>query len=248
VVGLFVIGSSLQARVSFGRQPRNAHVILQKSSSLTAEVLNISDNGKAEKIDFQTPNPFDPAWNVLAPQYVKMKVQFSAINWRLRLATDNFSNPLTPPVLSASSTPSEIATFVSAWGYALGGLRGDVSGAKVPMGWRASTSPVTGVSPVISKDPKDPSSGWTFVKDKNDLDDPKAVGDQSFLGADASPSYCNVASGNYNFTRIKAPLDSTGSVLLPNKNDSFGVFFNADFSGVSMANYSTVLLFELINE
>ena len=201
------------------------------SNTLTTQAKSIAGNGSSTTITYATIVGHPAAWSTLADQYIQISVDDNAPSWRLRSFTNNF--------VGISSVPTNV------WGYAYGGLKGDVNGAKAAVAWRnnstiLSTGPTTG-------NPQTGTNGWTFIKDMRDEDDPIAVGDQSFVAADLA-GYTNIAFGAPSYTRMVNPTVEGGSESLATITTPWFYYTEADFSPSPAATYSTSLVLELLNQ
>jgi hypothetical protein len=236
VIVLFALFSSVVI-VNAGTTPKTVNVTASVSqvSALTAVPTLTTTDVTATSLEFGAVSSAANPWATLAPQYVKMSVSNNSVSWRLRLTTKNFATA--PPTAT--------------WGYAYGGLKGAIDGAKVPLGWRVSTGTVVAAAPAVG-DPSLPAKGWTFIKDQSDVDDPATTGvgqDESFTKADTD-GYCNIAFGNASSTiAIAGPPTGSGPVVqtqLPTNTTSFKVFVEGNFNGAGATTYTTILNFDLI--
>lgn len=230
-VGVLLFGAVVQGATT----PKTVAVTATVSSvsALTADPKLTATDATATGLAFGSVASSVGAWSTLAPQYVSAAVNNNSVSWRLRLTTKNFA-----------SAPS-----VATWGYAYGGLKGAVDGGKVPLAWRVSTGTVVAQAPATGN-PSVVSTGWTFIKDQMDLDDP-ATGsaDESFVTADGD-GYCNIAFGSSSSSIvIAAPPTGSGpvaQVALTPITAPFKVFVSGNFNGAGATTYSTVLNFDLI--
>lgn len=231
-LGVLLLGAVAQGATT----PKTVNVTatVPAVSSLTADPkVTATDVASPSGLVFGSVSSSVGQWATLAPQYVSMSVSNNSVSWRLRLTTKNFTSA--PPT--------------NPWGYAYGGLKGTLDGAKVPLAWRVSTGTVVALAPATGN-PAVPTSGWTFIKDQLDLDEPATTAtDESFTTADAA-GYCNIAFGSASYsTAIAAPPSGSGAVAqvpLPSLTAPFKVFVLGNFSGAAATSYTTVLNFDLI--
>lgn len=230
-LGVLLLGAVVQGATT----PKTVTVsaTVPAVSSLVADPKLTATDAAATGIAFGNVASTVGQWATLAPQYVSMAVTNNSVSWRLRLTTKNF----------ASAPPT------TTWGYAYGGLKGAVEGGKVPLAWRVSTGTVLAQAPAPGN-PSVASSGWTFIKDQWDLDEPATAStDESFATADAD-GYCNIAYGSSSYsTALAAPPTGSGAVAqvpLPTLTSPFKVFVLGSFNGAGATTYSTVLNFDLI--
>ena len=193
-------------------------------TSLSAQAKKISDNTVVAAIDFGTISVLA---NKLAPQYVWITVASNVLGasgaWELEIYTNNFA--------TAPSTTT--------WGYQYGGMvdTGADGGHRVPMVWQAyrSTTTVT--------DPPANLSGWTYVKDKRDLDIPGTGPDESWTSAH-NAGYTNIAYGGVDYVMVVEP----GTTGLLDTDNTFAVYLGGQFGAAPSDTYSTTMRFDLYHE
>ena len=199
--------------------------------SMTVAVKSVAGDGVAAYSLGSALNSGGTAFNTKANQYVQVAVNDNSPSWKVRIFTNDY----------VGTTPS-----TTTWGFQYGGLKGLVAGSKIAMGWQASASIVaTGITaglPSIST-----TTGWTYLKDVKDVDDPIAAGDSSFTASDAA-GYTTVAFGNGSYTDIITPSNlPAGTVALTNRTDPFYIYTEADLSVASADTYSGTLVVDLTN-
>jgi hypothetical protein len=212
-------------------------IVSESASSMDVKVLDIVSGTEVAGIDFGSPLNSVSPWSTLAPHVVELKV-VNANNWELKTYTDNFNAGV------------GVAPDPAKWGIQYGGLIDNANaGKKVGMGWAVKTSRVqagaiTTGSPVDGK-----INGFTFLKDKSDLDDPDLAESQAF---DIASGYINIAFGGYETTNIVDPtvVDEEGGFVptpLAENDAPFYYYVEGNFSGASAATYATTINFDLIN-
>jgi len=186
-------------------------------ATLSVQAKRISDNGDVFSIDFGSL-PADTA-NRLAPHYVEIDVGSNYGVWELEIYTDNFT---TQP-------------DTSKWGYQYGGMIdiGKDDGHRVSMVWQAYRT-TTAVS-----DPPSDLSGWTYLKDKKDVDIPGTGPDESW--ASAHGSYTNIAYGGPDYVMVVEP----GTNGVPDTDNKLVVYLGGLFGSAAADTYSTVICFDL---
>jgi len=185
-------------------------------ATLSVQAKRISDNGNDSSIDFGSlPGG---TRNKLARHYVEVEIDGVSGDWELEIYTDDFE------------TPPDTTT----WGYQYGGMKGSSPGNRVPMVWQAwrSTRTVT--------DPPENLSGWTYVKDKNDLDIPGTTADESWTRAHID-GYTNVAYGGPGYFNVIEP----GTTGVGDDDSRFAVYLGGLFGPAATDTYSTIISFDL---
>jgi hypothetical protein len=201
-------------------------------SSLNATLkTNTTTPVDAPSIAFGNHASTEGSWAAsgIPPYFVQIAVDKNDSNWRLRLSTKNMKELL----------PADIAYTTTTWGYSFGGLVSTTTaGGKIPFAWRCSTSTANGATPAAGN-PAVAGSGWTFVKDQEDLDDPSAaaVGNQSFEWVDTNTGYCNIAFGGPSYTNVVAINGNVTQAPIEPRTASFKLFLNANFNGARAAGY-----------
>jgi len=230
VVAALVVSA---ASMSFAAFVSNATVSMSATvggvNSMTVVVKNVSDNATAAYALGSLASG-GAAYNTKALQYAQINVNDNASSWKVRIWTNNYTD----------GTPS-----TTIWGFQYGGLRGDGAGSKIAMGWQAAiaivASGITPDTPVNSA-----TTGWSFLKDLKDVDDPSAPGDFSFATADAD-GYTTVAFGNGSYTNVVVPNAPGGSRALALRGDPFYIYTEADLSVASATEYTGTLVIDLSN-
>jgi len=192
---------------------------LQGSTSLSVQAKRIIDNGNVAQIDFGTlPGG---TGNKLAPHYVAVEVHSNYGVWELEVYTDNFAAP-----------PS-----TTTWGYQYGGMKGTTAGNRAPIVWQAyrSTHTVT--------DPPANLAGWTYLKDKKDLDIPGTPADESWTRAHTD-GYTNIAYGGPDYVNVVEP----GTTGVPDTDNILDVYPGGLFGSAPADAYGTVIGFDLYHE
>jgi hypothetical protein len=175
----------------------------------------------------------------------------NAIPWLMQVYSDNFSNPVVVP-------------STSTYGFSYGGLIGDATayGTKVSMCWKASTTTVSGMLPMVltpgTTTGVTPNvySDWTFLKDRADIDDPaiqpppSAATSSSWQNAQVA-GYANIAFGNAGGTTVVTTNPTTGKFAgrdLASRKTHFNLFFRADFSTAPGDTYKGNIVIEMYNK
>jgi hypothetical protein len=239
VAGLFlavasVVPQLLLAETTVGTFNVTGTASVLGVNTLKTSVLKKVDNTATTGIAFGSISTGVGSYASTPAEYVRIEVDDNAPNWRLRAYTKNF--PIaTNPTISTTT-----------WGFAYGGLRGAVDGAKAAMGWFCSSNIITG-GPATGNPGATTSVGWTFLKDERDVDDPGTTGtgkDESFS---ASAAYTNIAFGGASFTRIAKPAVTGFSEQLATRTSPFFWYLEADFSVAGATTYTSAITLELMN-
>jgi len=193
-----------------------ASTICYGQASLSVQAKRISDNGDVFSIAFGSLSP--DTKNKLAPHYVEVEVDGDYGVWELEIYTDNFT------------TQPDTAT----WGYQYGGLKGMSAGNRVPMVWQAYGT-TTGVS-----DPPSDLSGWTYLKDKKDVDIPGTAPNESWNTAH-NEGYTNIAYGGPGYLKVVEP----GTTGVEDTDNKFVVYLGGLFGSAEAGEYSTIISFDL---
>ena len=196
-----------------------ATATLGASTSLSVQAKKISDNGTVSGINFGSlPGG---TGNKLAPHYVEVQVASNYGAWELEVYTDNFT----------TQPDTDI------WGYQYGGMKGATDGNRVAIAWQAYRA-TTGVS-----DPPVALTGWTYLKDKKDVDIPATTPDESWANAH-SDGYTNIAYGGPDYVMVVEP-GSTGEL---DSDNTLVVYLGGLFGSAASDSYSTVIGFDLYHE
>jgi len=188
------------------------------STLLTVQAKRISDNGAVASIDFGSlPGG---TGNKLAPQYLEVNVTSNYGAWELEVYTNNFT-----------ATPS-----TTTWGYQYGGMKGTTAGNRAPMAWQAYRSISTVTDPPASL------SGWTYLKDKRDINPPGET-KMSWAAAHAD-GYTNIAYGGPDHMNVVEP-GTTGVLDTDNK---LMVYLGGLFGSAPADSYGTTVGFDLYHE
>ena len=185
-------------------------------ATLTVQAKRISNNVNVSSITFGSLQ--GGTKNKLAPHYVEVEVDGDYGVWELEIYTDNFS---TQP-------------DTNIWGYQYGGMKGSTAGNRTGMVWQAYRA-TTSVS-----DPPVALTGWTYLKDKKDVDDPVAPGDQSWTSAHAD-GYTNIAYGGPGYLNVVEP----GTTGVEDTDNKFVVYLGGLFGSAGAGEYSTIISFDL---
>lgn len=217
LVLLFVgVGTSLAVVDKTGSVPATA--TLGASTSLSVQAKRISDNGTVASVDFGSlPGG---TGNKLAAQYVEINVASNYGSWELEVYTNNFA-----------TQPS-----TTTWGYQYGGMKGSTVGNRVAMAWLAHTA-TTSVS-----DPPADLTGWTYVKDKKDVDMPGTPTNENWTTAH-SDGYTNIAYGGPDYLMVVKP---SGAVL--DTDNKLMVYLGGLFGSAAADTYSTTIGIDLYHE
>jgi len=232
VLLLVGVGTSLAVVDKTGTVPAAATV--GASTSLTVEAKKISDNSIVTAVNFGTITELT---NKLAPQYVQISVQSNALGsnpptknaWGLEIYTNNFAAP-----------PS-----TTTWGFQYGGMvdTGADGGHRAPMAWQAYRSTSTVVT-----DPPANLTGWTYLKDRRDLDipdiPPGTSPDNESWGTAHTQGYTNIAYGGPDYLMVVEP-GSTGKLDTDNK---LALYLGGLFGSAPTDTYSTTIGIDLYHE
>ncbi|OGS19241.1 MAG: hypothetical protein A2219_08680 [Elusimicrobia bacterium RIFOXYA2_FULL_50_26] len=218
------------AETSVATNNISASASITAVNTLTTELLKIADNTLSAALAFGNVSSGGTAWNTLPESYVKVTVQDNSVAWRLRIYSDNY----------------DTAPSTAVYGYSYGGLRGDVTGSKVPMAWLNNTTLIAG-GPAVGNPVVGTTNGWIFLKDEKDVDDPLLADDQSFIGSDAV-GYTNIAFGAASYTRIVRPNVTGLSEELTTPTAPFYLYTEGDFSSAPAATYTGTIKLELLNQ
>ncbi|MFC2061174.1 ComEA family DNA-binding protein [Elusimicrobiota bacterium] len=192
--------------------------------------LTVDDESGDGAIDFGTISNLYQA----ATEHIAVDAVSNYGSWAIELYTDNFP----------SITPD-----VDDWGYAYGGMIDVSQNSKIALGWCAFDE----VSP--GETPDDPAASvvigtetfsanrWTYVKDKGDVDDPAASGDQSFAGRGG---YCNVAYGGPGYAYVVNPNDH-GDGTDPMGDTDVYVYIETASTAVP-GTYTSAIYFDLYHQ
>jgi len=219
VLVLAGLGTSLAVVDQTGSVPASA--TLGASTSLTVQAKRISDNGAVASIDYGSlPGG---TGNKLAPQYVEVQVASNYAPWELEVYTSNFA--------AAPSTTT--------WGYQYGGMvdTGADGGHRVAMVWQAYRSTTT------VSDPPAGLTGWTYLKDKRDLNIPGTPADESWATAHTD-GYTNIAYGGPDYMNVVEP----GTTGVPDTDKKLMVYLGGIFGSAPVDTYSTTFRIDLYHE
>jgi len=211
------LGTSLAVVDKTGSVPATATV--GASTSLSIQAKNISDNASVSSVSFGTLT--GTLGNKRAPQYVEVQVTSNYGGWELEIYTNNFTSPPDTGI----------------WGYQYGGMKGTTAGNRVAMGWQAYR-----VTTSVSDPPSD-LTGWTYVKDKRDLDIPGTSPDESW-GTAHSQGYTNIAYGGPGYMNVVEP----GTTGVPDSDNKLMVYLGGLFGSAAADTYSTTIGFDLYHE
>jgi len=219
VLVLAGLGTSLAVVDKTGSVPASA--TLGASTSLTVQARRISDNGAVVSIDYGSlPGG---TGNKLAPQYVEVSVASNYAAWELEVYTNNFA--------AAPSTTT--------WGYQYGGMvdTGADGGHRVAMVWQAYRSTTT------VSDPPTALTGWTYLKDKRDLNIPGTAPDESW-GTAHTQGYTNIAYGGPDYMNVVEP----GTTGVLDSDNRLMVYLGGIFGAAPVDSYGTTVGIDLYHE
>jgi hypothetical protein len=214
------LGTSLAVVDRTGTVP--AAATIGASTSLTVQAKKITDNTNVTSIDFGSlPGG---TGNKLAAQYVELNVASNYGVWELEIYTNNF----------AATTPS-----TTTWGYQYGGMKGAIAGNRAPMVWQAYR-----VTTAVS-DPPVALTGWTYLKDKKDLDIPVTPlpADESWAKAHID-GYTNIAYGGPDYMNVVEP----GTTGVPDTDKKLMVYLGGLFGSAAADTYGTTVGIDLYHE
>ena len=227
ILVLFLVMASLETSLAVVDRTATvgASATMGAVSSLTVQAKNIINNYDVLAVTFGSISQLT---NKLAPQYVLITVRSNILGtggaWGLEIYTNNFT--------SAPNT--------SVWGYQYGGLKGATVGHRVPLVWQAYTT-----TRAVS-DPPANLSGWTYAKDKWDLDMPGTTDNESWATAHAD-GYTNVAYGGIDYLMVIEPgTGLTGGVK--DTDDTLAIYLGGLFGSAAADTYSTTIYFDLYHE
>lgn len=210
------VGTSLAVVDRTGSVPATA--TLGASTSLSVQAKRISDNGNVASVDFGSlPGG---TGNKLAAQYVEINVASNYGSWELEVYTNNFT-----------TQPS-----TTTWGFQYGGMKGNVAGNRVGMAWQAYRS-LTAVT-----DPPVALTGWTYLKDKKDVDIPGTGANESWATAHTD-GYTNIAFGGPDYLMV---IEPSGGIL--DTDNKLMVYLGGLFGSAAADSYSTTIGIDLYHE
>jgi hypothetical protein len=197
----------------------SATATLGASTSLSVQAKRISDNGTVSGIDFGSlPGG---TGNKSAPHYVEVQVASNYGAWELEMYTDNFT----------------VQPDTTTWGFQYGGMKGSTDGNRTGMVWQAYRG-TTAVS-----DPPVALTGWTYLKDKKDVDIPGTPDNESWATAH-NDGYTNIAYGGPDYVMVVEP-GSTGEL---DSDNTLAVYLGGLFGSAASDSYSTVIGLDLYHE
>lgn len=233
MIGVFVFFTPLVVLANVSEPiPAAATVTSVEELNVQVKDMNLIDG---TSIDFGTISSGQEEWSTTPDNLVEISVNNNAPEWILRTYSDNFDS----------------APDTTTWGFQYGGLRGELDGARVPMAWMVlpNTTTLPG-GPGVGDPAESEENGWTFLKDKHDVDDPspESEGDESF-GTAKEEGYLNIAFGSPSYTRIVRPNAPDGSSEeLSSATDPFYLFFEGDFSIAAGTDYTGDITLEMISQ
>jgi len=172
---------------------------------------NISDNVEVSSISFKETQP--STIPIVAQQYLEMRFSSTRAYWRVDIYTDNKT---------------------AMTGYQKGGLLNTTTNTiLLPLAWKVFDEVQSSTPP--AGDPNS-DSGWHYLKDKNDEDDPKTPNDdESWKGA-WEKGYTTVVSGNYDNSKLPNGISCNSPVYL---------YIEGLFNNVAAGKYSGTIWFDL---
>lgn len=193
-----------------------ATATLGASTSLSVQPKRINDNVNVLGIDFGSGG----TGNKLAPHYVEVEVESNYGEWGLEIYTDNFT------------TQPDTTT----WGFQYGGMKGSTDGNRVAMAWQVyrTTTSVT--------DPPVDLIGWTYLKDKEDVDIPGTPDNESWTSAH-NDGYTNIAFGGPDYLMV---IEPSGGIL--DTDNKLMVYLSGLFGSAAVDSYNTGIVFDLYHE
>ncbi|HUW23456.1 MAG TPA: hypothetical protein VMW39_05445 [bacterium] len=197
----------------------SATATLGASTSLSVQAKRISDDGDVTSVDFGSlPGG---TGNKLALRYVEVQVASNYGAWELEMYTANFT----------------VQPDTTTWGFQYGGMKGSTAGNRTGMVWQAYRA-TTSVS-----DPPVALTGWTYLKDKKDVDIPGTGPDESWATAH-NDGYTNIAYGGPDYMNVVEPV-TTG---VPDTDKKLMVYLGGLFGSAASDSYSTGIVFDLYHE
>lgn len=198
----------------------SATATLGASTLLSVQAKKISDDGDVASVNFGSLS--GGTGNLLAPHYVEVQVQSNYGVWELEMYTDNFADQ----------------PDIGIWGYQYGGMKGSTAGNRTGMVWQAYRA-TTSVS-----DPPVALTGWTYLKDKKDVDDPTTLADDESWATAHVDGYTNIAYGGPDYVMVVEP-GTTGEL---DSDNTLAVYLGGLFGSAASDSYSTVIGLDLYHE
>jgi len=253
-VGLLLAGTGISGAdvvVSTG-VPTSA--TLQGVNTLSITPMNYG-GGAASSISFGT---ISAGTGFLVPnQYVMVVHNDNSLAWEIKIHTNNFGvdvdtwDPYDPAKYGV--TPA-----TATWGFQYGGMKGIKAGARTPMGWHAGTANSVSTAFQVGSATASVTTGWNFLKDYADRDDPGTtvdtpptgvVKDESYKTADGKASYANVAYGSPDKQYVIDPRQGeAGGYRFEDVDKTFVVEVEGIFGSAPADTYSTTLYFDLVHQ
>lgn len=214
------LGTSLAVVDKTATVPASA--VMGSTTTLSVQPKNISNGTDASVVNF---GAITELTNKLAPQYVEITVGSNVLGskgaWGLEIYTDNFT----------------IEPDTTTWGLQYGGMKGSTDGNRVAMAWQAYRTTTSVFDPPVDL------VGWTYLKDKWDVNDPGAAPDESWASAHAD-GYTNIAYGGIDYLMVVEP-GTTGEL---DTDNTFAVYLGGLFGSAAADTYDTVIGFDLYHE
>ena len=248
-VGLLLAGTAI-AGITDPEVTRSipASATLEGVSTLTVEPVTYG-GGLTYSIDFGTITL--PATFETPGEYIKVVHNDNSLAWEIKIYTNNFNITL------ADWDPYGEANYgvtpaTATWGFQYGGMIGTVEGARLPMGWHARTDDVLASAFEVGTATAPVDTGWNFIKDKADRDDPTTTGSdeiESYEGPKKDAAYVNVAYGGPDKQYVIDPEQGeAGYYRVEDDNKTFVVEVEGIFGSAPGDTYSTTINFDLVHQ
>lgn len=181
-------------------------------------------------------------------QYVKVDHNDNSLGWEIKIYTNNFTIDL------ATWDPYDPADYgvipaTATWGFQYGGMKGTQDGARTPMAWHADIADSASSPFAVGSATDSATTGWSFVKDKADRDDPGTTDPdeiESYEGPDGTAAYTNVAFGGPDYQNVVDPRES--DYIVEDGNKTFVIHIEGIFGSAPGDTYATTISFDLVHQ
>lgn len=189
-------------------------------------------------------------------EYIKVEHDDNSLAWEIKIYTNNFDIDL---VTWDPYDPAEygVTPATATWGFQYGGMIGS-PGARTPMAWHADTTDSVSSAFEVGTATDPVNTGWNFLKDKADRDDPGTTVDtppigevknESYEGPDATAAYSNVAFGGPDYQNVVDPrVPEEEGYSHPDDNKTFVVEVEGIFGSAPADTYTTTISFDLVHK
>jgi len=247
-VGLLVAGTGISGAGVIDTKSVLASATLPGVNTLSVTAMNYSGVGTPTSIAF---GDVSPGTGFLVPgQYIKVAHDDNSLAWEIKIHTNNFGvnvdtwDPYDPAKYGVNPA-------TTTWGFQYGGMKGLKAGARTPMGWHAGIANSLSSKFAVGSATASVTTGWNFVKDHADRDDPSplAPGDESYKGADGKASYANVAYGSPDKQYVIDPRQGeAGGYRFEDFDKTFVVEVEGCFGSAPADTYETTIYFDLVHQ